>query len=73
MGNMLDYLDWRGDLSFEKSGLNEVDRMILAYASYSELARYMGEECPSEETPVKQVALEYRKKKHQIKTTQNKL
>ena len=26
MGNILDYLDWRGDLTFEQSPFNEVDK-----------------------------------------------
>ena len=30
MGNILDYLDWRGDLTFEQSSFNEVDNLILA-------------------------------------------
>lgn len=25
MANMMDYLDWRGDLTFTASGFNEVD------------------------------------------------
>lgn len=31
---MLDYLDWRGDLSFEASPLNEVDALIFAWLGY---------------------------------------
>lgn len=27
MGNILDYLDWRGDLTFEQSPFNEVDNL----------------------------------------------
>lgn len=34
MSNVLDYLMWRGDLSFSKVPLNEVDVMILARLSY---------------------------------------
>ena len=33
MGNMLDYLRWRGDLSVEKVPLGEVDALILAQLS----------------------------------------
>ncbi|MGE4484161.1 MAG: Mbeg1-like protein [Oscillospiraceae bacterium] len=29
MANIMDYLDWRGDLSFEQSPFNEVDNLIL--------------------------------------------
>lgn len=29
MGNLLDYIDWRGDISFDKSPLNDVDLAIF--------------------------------------------
>ena len=31
---MLDYIDWRGDLGFERDAFNEVDALILAQLSY---------------------------------------
>lgn len=34
MANILDYLNWRGDLTFEESPLNEVDGLILSNLSY---------------------------------------
>lgn len=34
MANMIDYLDWRGDLSFAASEFNEVDNLILAQLVY---------------------------------------
>lgn len=37
MANFMDYLDWRGDLTFEQSPINEVDNLILAYLSYVKL------------------------------------
>ena len=37
MGNILDYLDWRGDLTFEQSPFNEVDNLILACFYYLDL------------------------------------
>lgn len=37
MGNILDYLDWRGDITFEQAPFNEVDNLILACFSYLEL------------------------------------
>ena len=30
MANIMDYMDWRGDLSFEADEFNEVDNLILA-------------------------------------------
>ena len=37
MGNIMDYINWRGDLSFEQSKFNEVDNLILACFSYGNL------------------------------------
>ena len=37
MGNIMDYISWRGDLSFEQSPFNEVDNLILACFSYVNL------------------------------------
>ena len=37
MSNILDYIDWRGDLSFDESPLCEVDLLILAELSYLQL------------------------------------
>ena len=34
MGTINDYLDWRGDLSFRESPLNEVDSLIFSMISY---------------------------------------
>lgn len=37
MGNIMDYISWRGDLSFEQAQFNEVDNLILACFSYVKL------------------------------------
>ena len=37
MGNIMDYISWRGDLSFEQSQFHEVDNLILACFSYVNL------------------------------------
>lgn len=34
MANLLDYLDWRGDLTLKQSPFNEVDNLILAELSF---------------------------------------
>lgn len=34
MANILDYLDWRGDLTFQKSPFNEVDNLLLSQLPY---------------------------------------
>ena len=35
MANMMDYLDWRGDLTFTASGFNEVDNLLFAELVYT--------------------------------------
>jgi len=47
MHNILDYLDWRGDLSFEQDSLNVVDNLILSalsYLDYDGLVSFKAEE-----------------------------
>ncbi len=34
MANIYDYLDWRGDLTFEQSPFNEVDNLVLSGVAY---------------------------------------
>ena len=34
MGNLFDYLSWRGDLSFEKDPFGDVDNLLCALISY---------------------------------------
>ena len=34
MANLLDYLDWRGDLPLDRGPFNEVDNLILAELSF---------------------------------------
>ena len=34
MANLMDYLDWRGDLTLAVSPFNEVDALILAALSF---------------------------------------
>ena len=34
MANILDYLEWRGDLDFKKAKFNEIDSLILSRFSY---------------------------------------
>ena len=34
MANLMDYIDWRGDLEFSEARLNEVDNLILSEICY---------------------------------------
>jgi len=35
MANLFDYLDWRGDISFERVPFNKIDALLLAHITYS--------------------------------------
>ena len=37
MSNLLDYIEWRGDLTFDQAPLNEVDNLIFCLLSYVDL------------------------------------
>ena len=43
MQNILDYIDWRGDISFETDGFNEVDNLIMSVLSYIEFENIVPE------------------------------
>ena len=48
--NMLDYLDWRGDITFEERPFNEVDNLIfstLAYVEMENLVSYDDKKAPT--------------------------
>ena len=34
MANIIDYIKWRGDLTFEQDAFNEIDALILSQISY---------------------------------------
>jgi len=44
MANIVDYLEWRGDLSFEQSGFNEVDNLLLSTMSFIDLSEIVASE-----------------------------
>lgn len=44
MANMLDYIDWRGDITIHQSGINDVDCLIMAQISYMNFDGVVGNE-----------------------------
>lgn len=50
MAGLFDYLDWRGDLTFEEAEFNEVDSLILAWLSYVALDGIVSTECSETDT-----------------------
>lgn len=41
--NILDYLDWRGDIRFSERGLNEVDNLIFSTLAYTDMENLVQE------------------------------
>ncbi len=56
MYNILDYLKWRGDLSFAQDGLNEVDNLILSTLAYIEFDGIVPFEKKSERMLLSEIA-----------------
>ena len=44
MGNILDYIDWRGDLTFDKEPFGEVDALVFSTISYVEFDKIVSDE-----------------------------
>lgn len=66
MAGMFDYLDWRGDLTFDEAEFNEVDSMILAWLSYAALDGIVPAECSETDTITIEKASEQFSKTHDV-------
>lgn len=56
MYNIRDYLKWRGDLSFEQDGFNEVDNLILSTLAYIEFDGVVPFDATSDRVQLKEIA-----------------
>lgn len=54
--NILDYLDWRGDLSFARDPFNEVDNLILSILAYLEFDGIVSKKIGGSSIPLSKVA-----------------
>jgi len=66
MAGLFDYLDWRGDLTFDEAEFNEVDSMILAWLSYAALDGIVPVECSETDTITIEKASEQFLKTHDV-------
>lgn len=66
MAGMFDYLEWRGDLTFDEAEFNEVDSMILAWLSYAALDGIVPAECSETDTITIEKASEQFSKTHDV-------
>lgn len=56
MSNIIDYIKWRGDLSFEASPFNPVDNLIFSELSYMDFGKILGNEAKA---PIATIAKDY--------------
>lgn len=56
MANLMDYLDWRGDLTLDQSPFNEVDNLILAELSFVDFHGSVPAPGEGESVPLREAA-----------------
>ncbi len=56
MGNIVDYLDWRGDVTFECDPFNEVDNLVFSVLSYLDFAGVVPDETQHDSVSLAEVA-----------------
>ncbi len=59
MANIIDYIKWRGDVSFEESPFNEVDNLIFSMMIYVDLNGIVPENGQTASVSVKEAAKKY--------------
>ena len=59
MPNVFDYLEWRGDLTFEEAPVNEVDNLIFCLLSYVDLEGIVPAEPNQGRVTLRYAAAEY--------------
>lgn len=59
MGNIADYIDWRGDITFDIDPFNEVDNLVLSEVSYADLEDVLKEENVHARIPLKEINRRY--------------
>lgn len=67
MANILDYLEWRGDLSLTDVPFNEVDNLVLSTLSYFDFADIVSGLGSLKEIPLAEAIADYFKKERSIK------
>lgn len=59
MANMMDYLEWRGDIPLDCQGVNEVDNMIFSMLVYVDLLHIVPSDPNAEGVTLRDAAKEY--------------
>lgn len=69
MQNILDYLDWRGDISFATDGFNEVDNLIMSVLSYLEFEGIVSQGVGQDSTSLFEAAKQYEQNMNKLPST----
>lgn len=69
MQNILDYLDWRGDISFATDGFNEVDNLIMSVLSYLEFEGIVSQGVGQDSTSLFEAARQYEQNMNKLPST----
>ena len=59
MPNIIDYLKWRGDITFEQVKLNEVDNLILSQLAFVDFSGIVSSDPAAPPVTVKQAAMQF--------------
>ncbi len=59
MANIINYIKWRGDLSFEESPFNEVDNLALSLVVYSDLKGIVPDSDSGQKITIREAAARY--------------
>lgn len=59
MANVLDYLKWRGDITFEQVKLNEVDNLILSQLAFVDFSGIVPADPAAQPVTLKQAAMQF--------------
>lgn len=71
MANIIDYLDWRGDLGFRKVPFNVIDNLILAELAYTRMEDIVPGPESSETISIEKLCEEYVRLEHGVKGNAN--
>ena len=62
--NFYDYLEWRGDLSFDRDPINDVDNLLFTYAAYTDLREVIKKNEPEPYTWPRKLSSSFTPKKN---------
>ena len=59
MANIIDYLKWRGDITFEQVKLGEVDNLLLSLLAFVDFSEIVPSDPCAQPVTLKQAAMQF--------------